>query len=121
MPVSLLLPMGRDGPAFLAYPNFTTVYLDWNNSLVYSTTAGYYATRLAGAPPLDRGNPEPFTAAENKQLQALLARQGFDVGKIDGVIGAASRDAIRSMQIKYGLPADGYPSHELMRRLQRGG
>ncbi len=121
LPVSLLLPMGRDGPAFLAYPNFTTVYLDWNNSLVYSTTAAYYATRLAGAPPLDRGNPEPFTAAETKQLQALLARQGFDVGKIDGVIGAGTREAIRAMQIKYGLPADSYPSHELMRRLQRGG
>ncbi|HUU66051.1 MAG TPA: lytic murein transglycosylase [Methyloceanibacter sp.] len=120
MPVSLLLPMGRDGPAFLAYPNFTTVYLDWNNSLVYSTTAAYYATRLAGAPRLDKGNPEPFTAAETKQLQALLARQGFDVGKIDGVIGAGTREAIRAMQIKYGLPADSYPSHELLRALQRG-
>ncbi len=117
---SLLLPMGRNGPAFLAYPNFTTVYLDWNNSLVYSTTAAYYATRLAGAPPLNRGNPEPFTAAETKQLQTLLARQGFDVGKIDGVIGAGTREAIRAMQIKYGLPADSYPSHELLRQLQRG-
>ncbi|ODR99601.1 lytic transglycosylase [Methyloceanibacter superfactus] len=106
---SLLLPMGRNGPAFLAYPNFTTVYLDWNNSLVYSTTAAYYATRLAGAPPLNRGNPEPFTAAETKQLQTLLARQGFDVGKIDGVIGAGTREAIRAMQIKYGLPADSIP------------
>jgi lytic murein transglycosylase len=120
MPSSLLLPMGRNGPAFLAYPNFTKVYLDWNNSLVYSTTAAYYATRLAGAPPLRRGNPEPFTAAETKQLQTLLARRGFDVGKIDGVIGAGTRDAIRSMQIKYGLPADGYPSHALLRALQRG-
>ncbi|MGH6736174.1 MAG: lytic murein transglycosylase [Methyloceanibacter sp.] len=120
VPAALVLPMGRDGPAFLAYPNFINVYLDWNNSLVYSTTAGYYATRLAGAPPLKRGNPEPFTAAETKQLQQLLARQGFDVGKIDGVIGAGTREAIRSMQIKYGLPADSYPSHELLRQLQRG-
>jgi len=112
---------GAQGPAFLAYPNFINVYLDWNNSLVYSTTAAYYATRLGGAPPLNRGNPEPFTAAETKQVQALLARQGFDVGKIDGVIGASTRDAIRQMQIKYGLPADGYPSHALLNRLQRGG
>ena len=49
-----------------------------------------------------------------------LARQGFDVGKIDGVIGASTRDAIRKMQIKYGLPADSYPSHALLNRLQRG-
>lgn len=120
-PASLLLPMGRDGPAFLAYPNFINVYLDWNNSLVYSTTAGYLATRLAGAPPMRTGNPEPFTAAESKQLQQLLVQRGYDVGKIDGVIGAASRSAIREMQLKYGLPADGYPSHALMRKLQSGG
>ena len=46
---SLLLPMGRFGPAFLAFDNFQA-YLKWNTSLVYSTTAAYYATRLAGAP-----------------------------------------------------------------------
>src|SRR3954454_3800743 len=33
---SLLLPMGRMGPAFLAYPNFAA-YTEWNNSLIYST------------------------------------------------------------------------------------
>ena len=33
-PASLLLPMGKDGPAFLAYDNFTTAYLKWNESLV---------------------------------------------------------------------------------------
>jgi len=119
-PTALLLPMGKDGPAFLAYPNFINVYLDWNNSLVYSTTAAYYATRLAGAPPLRRGNPEPFTAAETKQLQQLLAQRGYDVGKIDGVIGAGTRAAIRDMQVKLGLPADSYPSHALLRQLQRG-
>lgn len=121
MPSALLLPMGRNGPAFLAYPNFINVYLDWNNSLVYSTTAGYYATRLAGASPMRRGNSRPFTAAQNKQLQRLLQQRGYDVGKVDGVIGAATRAAIRDMQVKYGLPADSYPSQALLRKLQAGG
>ena len=121
VPVGLHLPMGRNGPAFLTYPNFD-VYLEWNKSLVYSTTAGYYATRLAGAPPLGRGNApvETLSLPELKELQQLLAKRGFDVGKIDGVIGASSRDAIRTMQIKYGLPADGYPSAELLDRLRSG-
>lgn len=119
-PTSLLLPMGRNGPAFLAYPNFTRVYLDWNNSLVYSTTAAYYATRLAGAPPLNKGNAQPFSAAQTKELQRLLAKRGFDVGKIDGVIGAGTRQAIRTMQVKYGLPADSYPSAQLVSLLKRG-
>jgi lytic murein transglycosylase len=118
----LVLPMGRNGPAFLAYPNFD-IYLDWNKSLVYTTTAAYYATRLAGGPPLARGNGqiETLSLAETKEIQQRLAKLGFDVGKIDGVVGAASRQAIRTMQGKYGLPADGYPSAELLGRLRAGG
>jgi transglycosylase-like protein with SLT domain len=50
--------MGRLGPAFLAYQNFE-VYLQWNNSLVYSTTAAYLATRIGGAPALRHGTPPP--------------------------------------------------------------
>jgi lytic murein transglycosylase len=121
VPTALLLPMGRNGPAFLAYPNFD-VYLQWNQSLVYSTTAGYYATRLAGAPALGRGRApiEPFTQAQAKELQQLLVKRGYDVGKIDGVIGASSRVAIREMQTKFGLPADAYPTPELLDRLSAG-
>lgn len=121
LPAGLVLPMGRNGPAFLAYPNFD-IYLEWNKSLVYTTTAGYYATRLAGGPALNPGNGpvETLGLAETKQLQQLLAKRGFDVGKIDGVLGAASRDAIRAMQVKYGLPADGYPTAELLSRMGGG-
>ena len=121
LPAGLVLPMGRNGPAFLAYPNFD-IYLEWNKSLVYTTTAGYYATRLAGGPALNRGNGpvETLGLAETKLIQQILAKRGFDVGKIDGVLGAASRDAIRSMQVKYGMPADGYPTAELLSRLRAG-
>ncbi len=121
LPASLILPMGRNGPAFLAYPNFR-VYLEWNESLVYSTTAAYFATRLAGAPPVSRGNG-PVAVLEFgqiKQLQQILARNGYDVGKVDGIIGEKTRDAVRQVQQRLGLPADGYPTAELLARLQRG-
>jgi lytic murein transglycosylase len=119
--VGLHLPMGRNGPAFLTYPNFD-VYLEWNKSLVYCTTAAYYATRLNGGPALAKGNAlvETLSLAQTKELQQILARRGFDVGKIDGVVGAATRDAIRAMQTKYGMPADGYPSAELLAQLRGG-
>jgi lytic murein transglycosylase len=122
VPTALLLPMGRNGPAFLAYHNFD-VYLQWNQSLVYSTSAAYYATRLAGAPPMSRGNApiEPMSQAQVRELQQILAKRGFDVGKTDGVIGASTRDAVRKMQVKFGLPADGYPTPELLARLRGGG
>ena len=116
---SLLLPMGRNGPAFLAYPNFT-VYLDWNQSLVYATTAAYFATRLAGAPPVGKGNGkvDSLGAKQVAELQRLLTDRGYEVGKIDGILGTATRDAVKDMQIKLGLPADSYPTTELLERLR---
>jgi lytic murein transglycosylase len=120
LPASLLLPMGRFGPAFLVYKNFQ-VYLQWNNSLVYSTTAAYLATRIAGAPPLNRGNaPAGLPFAEVKELQGMLARAGYDVGSIDGFLGLKTRQAVKAMQVKYGLPADSYPTAELLSRMRGG-
>jgi lytic murein transglycosylase len=119
LPASLLLPMGRMGPAFLAYPNFTA-YTEWNNSLIYSTTAGYLATRIAGAPAMHRPATPiaqlPFN--ELRELQQLLVRAGFNVGKIDGIMGQQSRSAVKAMQIKYGLPADSWPTAELLARMR---
>jgi len=120
VPASLLLPMGRFGPAFLAYQNFQ-VYLQWNNSLVYSTTAAYLATRIAGAPALRRGMPPPaLSFNEVKELQTLLVRAGFDVGNIDGFLGLKTRQAVKAMQVKYGLPADSYPTAELLAHMRAG-
>jgi lytic murein transglycosylase len=120
LPASLLLPMGRFGPAFLVYGNFQ-VYLQWNNSLVYSTTAAYLATRIAGAAALHRGNPPPaLPFADVKTLQTMLAHAGYDVGAIDGFLGLKSRQAVKAMQSKYGLPADSYPTADLLARTQAG-
>lgn len=119
MPASLLLPMGRTGPAFLAYANFAA-YTEWNNSLIYSTTAGYLATRIAGSPPMQHPAAPvaqlPFN--ELRELQQLLVRAGFNVGKVDGVMGQQSRSAVKAMQVKYGLPADSWPTAELLARMR---
>ncbi len=117
---SLLLPMGRNGPAFLAYENFTTAYLKWNESLVYSTTAAYLATRIAGAPAVGKGRAtvQPLSYQEIVDLQNRLTDKGFDVGKSDGKIGAGTRAAVKAEQLKLGLPADSYPDAELLARLQ---
>src|SRR5215469_13307607 len=118
LPASLLLPMGRFGPAFLAYENFQ-VYLQWNNALVYSTTAAYLATRIAGSPPLHRGNASPPLAfADVKALQTSLARAGYDVGTIDGFLGLKTRQAVKAVQVKFGLPADSYPTTELLAHMR---
>jgi lytic murein transglycosylase len=121
MKASLMLPMGRYGPAFLAYDNFQ-VYLKWNNSLVYSTTAAYYATRLAGAPALTRstGTIPAVTPEEVREIQQILTRLGYDVGGADGKVGISTRAAIKAMQMKFSLPADSWPTPELLARLLAG-
>jgi lytic murein transglycosylase len=115
---SLVLPMGHLGPAFLAYDNFQS-YLQWNASLLYSITAAYYATRLDGAPAIYRGQPNipKLNINENHELQTILQRRGYDVGRIDGVLGQKSRTAVRDVQMKLGMPADAWPTPELLQRL----
>ncbi|HJZ45499.1 MAG TPA: peptidoglycan-binding domain-containing protein, partial [Hyphomicrobiaceae bacterium] len=53
-----------------------------------------------------------------KELQQLLARRGVDVGEIDGKLGAATRAGVKAAQMKLGLPADSYPTPELLARLR---
>jgi lytic murein transglycosylase len=117
MPASLLLPMGRLGPAFLAYPNFA-VYTQWNQSLVYATTAAYFATRLGGAAPVNRGSAKPLSRDEVKEVQQRLQQLGHEVGKVDGVIGAQTRAAVKKVQMDLGLPADSYPTAEFLAALR---
>lgn len=121
LPASLILPMGRKGPAFLAYPNFG-VYLEWNQSFVYALTAAYFATRLAGAPPVGRGSGATALSYQQVvELQKLLAKRGHPVGKADGMIGAGTRASVKAMQIELGLPADSWPDAQLLQALRSGG
>jgi lytic murein transglycosylase len=123
LPASMILPMGRNGPAFLAYPNFKA-FLGWNSAYVYSTTVAYYATRIAGAPALNRAGAAsivPLTAAQVTDLQRLLIKQAYEgVGDIDGKVGSGTRAAVKKAQMKYGLPADSYPTADLIERLRGG-
>jgi len=114
---SILLPQGRGGPSFIAYPNFR-VYFEWNQSFTYVTTAAYFASRLEGASVYDPGNPDPGLSGEQMlALQRALDAKGYDVGGIDGILGAGTRSAVRDMQARLGLPADGWPTVELLNRL----
>ena len=111
---SVLLPQGRGGPAFIAYPNFR-VYFEWNQSFVYVMTAAYFATRLEGAPVYDAGSPAPgLSGAQMKSLQEKLQARGYDVGDIDGILGSGTRAAVRAEQERLGMAVDGWPTPELL-------
>lgn len=113
----LVLPMGHRGPAFLAYDNFD-VYLQWNQSATYALTAAHLATRFAGAPAFDPRNPNTgLNGDEMKTLQEKLQAKGYDVGKVDGILGVNTREAVRQEQIRLKMVVDGWPTPELLAAL----
>ncbi|MEO1678914.1 MAG: lytic murein transglycosylase [Pseudomonadota bacterium] len=117
LPARVILPQGRKGPAFLAYPNFD-VYFEWNQSFVYVMTAAYFATRLEGAPIYRAGAPDAGLSGQDMvRLQTKLRDRGYDVGGIDGILGAKTRAAVRVEQRRLGLPADAWPTPDLLNRL----
>lgn len=115
---SLILPQGRKGPAFLAYPNFN-VFFEWNQSFTYVLTAAYFATRLSGAKVYNVGKPDRgLNGAQMKRLQVVLKRRGYNVGKIDGILGSGTRNAVQKEQIRLKLPADAWPTPKFLSTLE---
>jgi lytic murein transglycosylase len=113
----LVLPQGRLGPAFIAYPNFG-IYLEWNKSFIYTTSAAYFGTRLSGSEPYLKGTPEQgLTNDQMKELQTKLDTMGHDVGAIDGILGSGTRIAIQKQQQRLGMPADGWATPALLNAL----
>jgi hypothetical protein len=114
---SIIIPQGRNGPAFIAYPNFSVLF-EWNQSFTYVMTAAYFATRLEGAPVFDARNPDAgLDGNAMRQLQTALANRGHDVGDIDGILGAGTRAAVREEQRRLGMPADAWPTRALLNAL----
>jgi lytic murein transglycosylase len=116
----LLLPAGASGPAFLALPNHFVIR-KYNNSLAYALAVGLLADAFAGGPGAT-WRPWPIEAAlsldDRLAAQSALASLGFNPGQADGVIGLATRQALRAWQKTQGLTADGYLSADMVRRLR---
>lgn len=58
------------------------------------------------------------TISERKELQTLLARRGYDIGKIDGVIGVRTSKAVLFYQSLKGFDTDGVPTRALLAALR---
>ncbi len=90
--------------------------------MVYSTTAAYLAARMTGAPAMQRGSDsiKHLSSDEVKELQTLLEKNGYNLdGVIDGKAGTATKAAVKQAQIKLGLPADSYPTLEVLEALKK--
>ena len=111
---SLIIPQGRKGPKFLAYSNFN-VFFEWNKSFIYVLTAAHFANRLEGSPAFSPGNPDKgLNKNQMKLLQTKLKNLGYEVGQIDGILGAKTRRSVQKVQRILKKPADAWPTIELL-------
>lgn len=115
----LLFPSGARGPAFLVTENFVAIKR-YNISDVYALAVGHLADRLRGGRPLVGRWPDndpQLSRAERVRIQRKLAELGYKVNDFYGRIDFDQRDAIRELQAKFGLRADGHPGPEFVDRL----
>jgi membrane-bound lytic murein transglycosylase B len=118
---SITLPAGWRGPAFILYPNFKAV-MNWNRSTLYALAVGILAQQIVGGPPVMQAPPaddEPLSRDTVIDLQSRLAKLGLYTDEADGLLGPKTRSAVRLFQKQVGLPADGHPTPDVVRRLQQ--
>jgi membrane-bound lytic murein transglycosylase B len=117
---AILLPAGVRGPAFLVGPNFRAI-LRYNNSTSYALAVSLLAQRIAGGPDVQASWPrdlQPLSREQIRALQSALNDRGFAAGTPDGQLGPATRQGLRDFQRSLGVPADGFPTLDLLTRLQ---
>jgi len=119
MQASIIVPMGHRGPAFMVYDNFEVI-MAWNRSQSYAIAVGHLADRIAGGGRLAASLPTVESAPSRSQVRGLqrgLADAGFDPGEPDGMLGPATRAALRAWQQANERVADGYPDPDTLSAL----
>ncbi len=119
---ALLLPAGRNGPAFLVTRDFDAVY-GYNAAESYALAICVLSDRLRGKPGIQTPWPtdDPgLSREERRELQALLNRRGYNVGEPDGVIGTQTKEAIADFEGKIGMKRDGRAGLKVLNALRGG-
>ena len=115
----LVMPAGRLGPAFLVSENFY-VLKQYNESDLYALFIGHVADRMRGASAFT-GLWQPLDSLRRGHIQAMQERlksQGYDVGKVDGLVGFATRTAIGQWQGKSRRDETCFPDAALVQALR---
>ena len=120
----LLLPAGKDGPAFLVGKNFDTFY-SYNASESYALAIAHLSDLITR----ESSSKTDFITAwptddpgigrqESREIQQALLNAGYDIGAVDGIIGDNTRTAIQQYQSSRGIfPADGRAGQKFYRAI----
>ena len=114
----ILVPEGRRGNAYMVFKNFDVI-TRWNHSLNYALSVGVLADYILSENDWQKveSGALQHTRDDIKRVQNLYNRLFHKKIAEDGKVGPDTREAIKELQKKYKLPADGYPDWRLMRRV----
>ncbi len=118
---AVLLPAGPRGPAFVVFRNFDAIYA-YNAAESYALAIAHLSDRLKGGAPFATPWPtdDPgLSRIERRELQTLLIARGHAIGVVDGMLGDASRAAIRVEQQRLGHAIDGRAGQKLLAALRQ--
>ncbi|WP_046861754.1 lytic murein transglycosylase [Microvirga massiliensis] len=121
-PAGIIAPAGLNGPAFLVTRNFDALY-SYNAAESYGLAIAILSDILRGRPGIQTAWPTddpPLSRAERRELQRLLTAQGYDVGEPDGRVGSKTREAIKDIERRIGMPQTGRPGGKVLSVLRRG-
>ncbi|HEY6632121.1 MAG TPA: lytic murein transglycosylase [Rhizobiaceae bacterium] len=116
----LLMPAGRNGPAFIVTPNFY-VLKEYNESDLYALFIGHGADRIASG---DRkfagswGKVDGLYRSDVAAMQRGLEALGYDVGGADGLPGFKTRRSIGDWQARNGRAPTCFPDAGIVKALR---
>lgn len=117
---ALLLPAGAQGPAFLVFRNFDAIY-SYNAAESYALAIAHLSDRLKGGVAFKTAWPTDdagTSRAERREIQQALLNRGYEIGEVDGLIGAKSREAISEFQKSSGLVVNGRAGQQVLKALR---
>lgn len=117
----LLLPAGRNGPAFIATPNFF-VLKEYNKSDLYALFVGHVGDRIqygVGDFSAPWGAVGGLLRSDVAAMQRALEAKGHDVGGADGLAGFKTRRSIGLWQEASGRTATCFPEARMKAALTR--
>lgn len=116
----LMMPAGAYGPAFLVLENFKVIRL-YNTSDLYAVFVGNLSDRIAGGGDFVTpwAGAAPQKTATIEEIQKRLKAAGYEVEKIDGKVGSATRRLIGTFQRTNKLKVDCWPSDALLSQMRQ--
>jgi membrane-bound lytic murein transglycosylase B len=116
---SVIMPDGRKGPVYIALSNFRRIMI-WNRSENYALAVGLLADYITSDQkyvPQKAETQYPLTDREVMTVQHFANKiLKLDL-KEDGKLGPKTKDAVKKLQQKAKMPADGYPDDRLLTKI----